>query len=198
MCILISFCVFGAIYKHFLKKHNLINLKNKDEKFAKLCLQFLIYSSSHEYENFFSTLLSAKQVAKNLFESSDIFFYINIKTPLSKNNFFSAHNFYLSSNPNKKLAFIYTSLEDGFKEILSNSPIKYETYSWIELYEYMKEKKLFPINKPLEKTKNINLKNIKTSLSQNITKHKFKEFFFSGLSSGLQDSGFRVRITANA
>lgn len=173
--------LFVALYRHFIKKYNLSKLKLKDEKLAKNCFGFLEYCSNIDFQNYIKHLLNCTPCSNHIFENDNYIFYINLKTPLTKNDFFIAHNHFLNSQKSKNLIFISSSQTEDFNQALTNCPTKYYTFNQVDLFKLMKEKNLFPLQENIKTNNKPKLKNIKNLLSKNITKNRFKEFFFSGL-----------------
>ena len=180
ICNLISIITFIAIFNAAIKKYNILNLKQKDLKFAKNCLHSLQYFSSKSNTEFFEKLFNAKEISENIYESNNLIIYINLKEPLTSKHFFFAHDFFLLSNTNKRLIFIANLFDDSFLTANQNSKTVFDTFDFTELFKVMKQKQLFPTTN-IESEK-INFKFFKNKFTKGLTKNNFKNFFFSGLS----------------
>lgn len=183
VCIFISLLLFFVVFLHGLKKHTFLKIKNKELKFFENCLLHLKFCSLIDYISFLEKLLNIKHIQGYMFENKQNYFYINLKSELNTDSFFSANNFFLTHNINKNLHFISSETSESFCNLLSSSPIKFQHHSSNELFEIMKNNNLYPIkNIPANSSKYINLKKYKDKILGVLNKSKFKDFFFSGLS----------------
>lgn len=182
---LIFCCIFGSIigfviiFKYFIKNYNLNELSFKESSHLENCLNSLKFSSSKNLTDYFEKLLNIKNIGFNYFENEQSLFFINIKRPISTNDFFDALD--KSYDHKKPVIFICEKYDDGFKNLLNCSKFNFEIFTFSQVYEIMKTKNFFP-----EKFDNITFKlKVKQKFNNfilGITKKHFKDYLFSGLS----------------
>lgn len=178
-CIFASLLSFIAIFYCFLKKYKLNNLSFKESRHLENCLNSLKFSSSKTSINFFEKLLNIKYISSCFYENETSLFFINIKQSLSSNDFFEAID--KSYEYQKNLIFICEKYDDDFKNLLNSSKLDFKIFTFSQVYEIMKNKKLFP-----KEFENISfqtkLKNKFNTFTSTISKKHFKNYLFSGLS----------------
>lgn len=182
VCNIIAVLLFVIIFKHALKKHKLQNLKNKDLKLAGKCFDTLKYVDSDEYIKYFEKLLNVTFIKNKIFKNNKLYFYIETRHELDEEDFIFANNFFLKTNK-LPLCFICESANPKFIKLIENSPIPYEVYTSVDVFNLINAKKIYPFeleNNSNKKTKNI--QKFKTKFTQSVTKNHFKDFFFSGIS----------------
>lgn len=183
ICNLISICLFFVIFKYMLKKYKINNLKNKELKESEKVFLTLKYMDDKSLANYFEKLMNAKQIAPQIYEHNDLYFYIEPRLPLSETDFLQANNFVQSADKQKPLCFVSKTTSNEFLSLLENSPVKYELYTEIDLYTLIKETKIYPFEfAPQTSGKKQKLSNIKNKIINSLTKNHFKDFFISGLS----------------
>ena len=98
-------------------------------------------------------------------------------------DFVYANNFYLETDKKLPLCFIAESLSDEFIELAKESPIKYSIFFADDLFSIMKSKKIFPKDIKIdENQKKYFFKSKKIKFIESLSKARFKDFFFTGLS----------------
>lgn len=180
--ILIYILTFIAIFKLSLKKYKLNKITLSDQKFAKKCFLSLMFCDNETQKNFLEKLLNCNKVYKNLYENDDKLFYVNLKTTCTESDFHEAYNYVVNSKNQKPLYFICSKTSNEFKQLLSDSPIKFELFSEVDLFLLMKDKNIFPSTPDNPVTKKQYAGQLKAKFSKSLTRSHFKEFFFSGLS----------------
>lgn len=180
ICIFISFWLFIAIFKQNLKFNNLAKIKTHELKSINKFLEKLKFSHHKFYNSYFEKLLKVKNISGYIFENNEKIFYINIKTILSSHDFFTANEYQFQTN--KELHFINNSTDENFKKLLENSPTIFHNHNINELIELIKIKNFYP--QPLTSSKSIKekLKTTKSKFSNSLTRIRFKDYFFSGIS----------------
>lgn len=183
--ILILLLSFIIIFILLLKRNDKKLFKNNHEKFLKDSLQFLIISNNNFYNNFLSSLIKCTHVQNFLFQKGNDFLYINLKTPLSAQDYFQAQELFLEhKKESSNLYFIYNIKDKSFDDVFIFSSLNAKLFASDIILKLMKEKNYFPVIKE-EKQKlgfKKKLLNYAKSKSSSITKSHFKEFLFSGLS----------------
>ncbi len=179
---IISIISFFVILFFSLKKYNSKKFSLQENKTANFMKNFLIYCKENESKIFYEKLFNSKCISENIYETTNLLLYINIKTPLTANDFFVANN--ISLTKNKPLIFIHDALSPEFENLLKNSPNTYYLYSYSDLFAIMKNNNLYPT--PIPKENEFKLKDLKSNLQQKLTnvltKDKFKNFCISGIS----------------
>lgn len=176
---IISIILFFVVFLHFLKQYNFNKTSNKELILFEETLKKLRYSSTDYHSNYFCKLLKLNNLNNNFYENNDFYFYINITTPLSTNEFYLINNFFHSKNNSKKLIIISLNTNEDFIELLKNSPIKYPLFLKQDLFQIIKINNCF-IHTDTQKNNKVLVK-IK-SFFISLTKVKFKTLFSSGLS----------------
>ena len=183
ICILISFSLFTVIFLQNLKKYHKNTSTKNESVFLKKCLQHFKFEQTKTINCFIEKLLNCTQISNNIFKNEDYAFYINLKHEISSTDFLIANDYALENNLNSKLAFICDEQSTSFKQCLSESPIKYLVFDFKDLFEIMKIKNLFPIEKNFKKvTFSDIIKSKKISFIESLSKQNFKKYFLSGLS----------------
>ena len=182
VCIFITMLIFYVIFKHLNNKYNLSKIKSFEQKHAFSCLEKLTFSSEEFCQNFINSLLNSHTLSDKLFENEQFYFCINLKTISDENLFHCANNFFLKTSMSKPLIFITNEQSDSFQKLISNSPIKYKSADFYELYSLMKHNNYYPENINNSKVRQKNLKNFKNKLSQSLSRKSFFKYFISGLS----------------
>lgn len=181
ICIFISLCLFILIFRYFIKKHNLQKITIKDSKHANICLQNIKLSSKETCNNFYKSLLNCTHINKNIYENEKFLYYINLRSSLSCYDFFTALDHHHTNNK-KQLIFISIACDEEFKNLLETTADTFYYFSYSELYQLMKKTQIFPVDILPEKTISQKFKIKLNSFLSTITKHHFKDYFFSGLS----------------
>lgn len=180
ICIFIGVTVFYMIFKHFNNKFNLTKIGFTEQNNAKFYLNFLTYTNSNFDINFYSNLINATLKSENIYENINAYFYINLKTKLTDFDFKILNEFYTNFN-NKPFIIINKSYTEEFIILLNNSPLKYILVDYLELYNLMKLKNIFPTT--LQKSvKFKKLKSLKNNATNSFNKKNFFKFFLSGIS----------------
>ena len=149
----------------------------RDSKIADKSFAFLKYSSMQNYKTFFEKLLNLNHISKYFFENSTTIFYINLKTTTSDLDFQKANEYYLKTDQSKSLIFIIDTKTQDFESLILNSPLNYQLCTKAELFKLMKQTNTYPIDiSNYSKLKTLKLPNF------SLSKTKFKELFFSGIS----------------
>lgn len=177
---IISILLFCLIFLRFLKKHNLLKIKNSEVKKLDNILNDLAFLPDKNYSSFFENLLNVKHIDGYIFVNTKAYFYINTKTTLDATDFLYSNNYYKSLNTNKPLCFIGTDFNDKFNNLISSSPTKYLCFKSSELLPILKDTNLLNNYTP-ENNTNLKLK-IKSKIPLILSRKNFKNYFFSGLS----------------
>lgn len=184
LSIFISLVLFMIMYRIFIKKYKVSSLSAKENKQLLTIVNILKFSSEKDNTAYFEKLFSAKLIEKNIFKNKFSYFYIVVSNKLNSYDFVIANNFYLSSSKKLPLYFICDGTSEEFAEIFSQSPIKYGLFTVNDLFEIIKQKKLYPngyVTTPKKSRKEI-IKQTGKIFASSINKVRFKEFFFTGLS----------------
>lgn len=182
ICILIYILLFFVIFKHIKNKYNINKLKLSDKKNADNYLLYLTYSTDENNIDFFNKLLKTNHIESNILKNENAYFFINLKSALSANDFHIANNFYQKTNKSIPLIFICTTKTQEFDNLTSNSPISYKIFSYYELYLIMKQYGIFPTDLVIKKNNFSKLKMFKNKSIKSLTKNNFFKFLLSGLS----------------
>lgn len=174
-----SLFVFVMVFLHFLKQQKINKSSHKEQNLFNNSLNFLLYSSSEYQLNYFCDLLNLTFIDKNLYQNNQYCFYINITNQLTSNDFYYIHNYNLSNKLNKQLIIISLSVDEGFLDLLNNSPIKYPLFLKEDLFEIMKINNGFIIK---ETTNNTPIFTKIKNRFKSLSKVKFKNLFSSGAS----------------
>ena len=170
-------------YKISLKKYKLSKVSIKDSKLFKNSMLKLKFLSEKESIKSFENLLSSKNITKNIFKNKNSLFYINLNVKMTAIDFVTANNFYLETDKSLPLCFIFESFSEEFSQLVNESPIKYSIFSSNELFEIMKIKIIYPENiENIEFSKKYYFKQKKLKFIESLSKARFKDFFFTGLS----------------
>ena len=182
ICILLSFFIYFALFKHSLKKFNILFLKNKELKFAEKCFNSLLFSDSKSTIDYFEKLLNAKCIEKNIYKNDYSFFYVNVKSTLSSFDFIKANEFYLESKSDLPLCFLCQNHDTAFSELIAGSAVHYDVYPSNEVYLLMKSQNYYPVLKEEKPNKFAKLKLAKNKALGSLSRKHFKSFFLSGQS----------------
>ncbi len=181
--ILVFFLVFFVFFYFQNKKYKNLNLSLADKKLSEKCLNFFLFSDDENYNSFLQKLLSAKHIDGFIFENQNNYFYINLRWSVDDKDFFQANKFIQSNEHSKELIFICHNQEEKFLTINKLSPTPFKVFLFNSLFKIMKQKNLLPATYAFkQKTKREKLKSFKNNFLESLSKRKFKEFFFSGLS----------------
>lgn len=178
------FCFILILY--FLIKSNKRKLfSNSNKKFVDFCYYYLIASNDTFYIEFIHKLFNAKHIEDYLFKIDDKIFYINIKFKLTDKTFFFIQELLFKNKLNEtQIQIIHREKDVSFDNLLSYSQLKINTISSDIILETMNKNNIYPIEKSEQKTLKLHQK-IKAKFKKQfntISKHHFKEIFFSALS----------------
>lgn len=176
--------IFIIILINSLNKRAKNKIKNAELKLFKITKNTLKYLTIKENQNYFEELLNIKFIGNNLYFNEKSMFYINIYNELNCYDFLIANNTYQQTEKKIPLSFICDKPTNEFLELIKNSPINYNVYTFEELFKIIKEKEIYPKNNESLKINNKStfFKNIKKYLTNIFIKIKFKDTFFSGIS----------------
>jgi len=180
ICIFVSLCLFVVIFCYFIKKYKYNKLSLSEQKHLKLCIENLKFSPIQTQIEFFENLFSAKSKGNKIFENSNYIVLINIRNQLCENDFYNAIDYSFSSQ--KKVIFVCVNFNNEFKNLYFNYSHNFQIFYINDLYQLMKASNKFPINQPQQPCFKQKLKIRLTTFISTISRHRFKDYFLSGLS----------------
>ena len=167
------------------KKNNMVLKNIRNKIFFQNCINFLKFCSKNEYISFVSKIFCSKYISNYYFKSKSKMFYINLKRTQNEKDFFEINEFFCENNLNE-IILVCEGFDETFLSLVQESNNKFVLYDKQNFLELMTQSNIFPLNISAEISKKQKLakyfKSKKTLYLSNISKTRFKDFFFSGTS----------------